>query len=87
MPQELWHQELELHRHRREKLDNHQYLVEERFQYHTRVRPGATEGYLLDRLIPDIRMQMVLYRGIVVRGYDRNQEADRIERDHSWPRV
>lgn len=84
---ELWQDELQLHRHIREELDDVENLVEERLKEDNNVRPCFTVGDRVDGLVPDVGVQIVTHHGLVVGREQRREEADGVEGADLCPAV
>ena len=84
---ELRNQELELHRHRREELDDRKNLVEKGLQEDDNMGPEPTKWHLLDRLVPNVRMNMVVDDRVIIGRHDCREEANTVDRDHLGPAI
>lgn len=84
---ELRDQELKLHCHRREELDNCENLVEKGFQEDNNMGPEPTKWHLLDRLVPNVRMNMVVDDRVIIGCHDCREESNTVDRDHLGPAI
>jgi hypothetical protein len=80
-------QELKLHRHRCKELNDRENLVKERLQEDDNMSPEPTEWHLLDRLVPNVRMNMVVDNRIVIGCHDCREESNTVDRDHLGPAI